>query len=89
MLTNFLTYSLAGSERHDDRKAHDKERMEESRENNKTLMNLKECVRAKAKTAVLEEGFVHIPFRATKLTLALKVRLRERSNLFPPHKILL
>ena len=64
---------MAGSERYDDRKAHDKERMEEARENNKTLMNLKDCVRAKAKTAVLEEGFVHVPFRATKLTLALKV----------------
>ena len=51
--------------------------MEESRENNKSLMNLKECVRAKAKTAVQEEGFVHIPFRMNKLTLVLKVRPRQ------------
>lgn len=47
--------------------------MDESRENNKTLMNLKECVRAKAKATVEEEGFVHIPYRASKLTMLLKV----------------
>ncbi|KAH7101556.1 P-loop containing nucleoside triphosphate hydrolase protein [Auriculariales sp. MPI-PUGE-AT-0066] len=34
---------LAGSERYEDSKAHDKQRMDESRENNKSLMNLKEC----------------------------------------------
>jgi kinesin family protein 2/24 len=48
--------------------------MKESRENNEALMNLKECVRAKAKSAVQEEGFVHIPYRASKLTMLLKVR---------------
>lgn len=65
--------SLAGSERYEDSKAHDKQRMEESRENNITLMCLKDCVRAKAKAVVEEEGFVHIPFRSNKLTLLLKV----------------
>lgn len=67
--------SLAGSERYDDSKAHDKQRMDESKENNKSLMNLKECVRAKAKSAVQEEGFVHIPFRSNNLTLMLKACL--------------
>jgi kinesin family member 2/24 len=63
---------LAGSERYEDSKAHDKQRMDESRENNKSLMNLKECVRAKAKMAA-EDGFVHIPWRMNKLTMLLKV----------------
>ncbi len=46
--------------------------MLESRDNNNSLMNLKECVRAKAKMAN-EEGFVHIPWRSNKLTMLLKV----------------
>lgn len=64
--------SLAGSERYEDSKGHDKQRMKESRENNESLMNLKECVRAKAKMAA-EDGFVHIPWRSNKLTMLLKV----------------
>jgi len=48
--------------------------MDESRENNKSLMNLKECVRAKAKMAA-DDGFVHIPWRGNKLTILLKVGL--------------
>ncbi|KAJ7104233.1 P-loop containing nucleoside triphosphate hydrolase protein [Mycena belliarum] len=62
---------LAGSERYEDSKAHDKQRMDEARDNNKSLMNLKECVRAKAKMAA-EDGFVHIPWRSNKLTMLLK-----------------
>ena len=48
--------------------------MRESRENNESLMNLKECVRAKAKMAA-EDGFVHIPWRSNKLTMLLKVSI--------------
>lgn len=48
--------------------------MLESRENNNSLMSLKECVRAKAKMAT-EEGFVHIPWRSNKLTMLLKVSI--------------
>ncbi|GJE94690.1 kinesin motor domain-containing protein [Phanerochaete sordida] len=66
-----LLVDLAGSERYEDSKAHDKQRMLESRENNNSLMSLKECVRAKAKMAT-EEGFVHIPWRSNKLTMLLK-----------------
>jgi kinesin family member 2/24 len=61
---------LAGSEIYDDSKQHSKERMEESKENNKSLMVLKDCVRAKA---IVQEGFVHIQFRTNQLTLMLKV----------------
>ncbi|KAJ7233913.1 P-loop containing nucleoside triphosphate hydrolase protein [Mycena rebaudengoi] len=66
-----ILVDLAGSERYEDSKDHDKQRMEESRDNNKSLMNLKECVRAKAKMAA-EDGFVHIPWRSNKLTMLLK-----------------
>ena len=48
--------------------------MGESKENNKSLMNLKECVKAKARMAQ-EDGFVHIPWRSNKLTMLLKVRM--------------
>ncbi|KAJ7598750.1 P-loop containing nucleoside triphosphate hydrolase protein [Mycena floridula] len=66
-----ILVDLAGSERHEDSKEHDKPTMEQSRDNNKSLMNLKECVRAKAKMAN-EDGFVHIPWRSNKLTMLLK-----------------
>ncbi|KAF7315964.1 Kinesin-like protein [Mycena indigotica] len=66
-----ILVDLAGSERYEDSKEHDKQRMEEARENNKSLMNLKECVRSKAKMAA-EDGFVHIPWRSNKLTMLLK-----------------
>lgn len=47
--------------------------MDESRETNKSLMALKDCVRARARAA--ESGaFVHVPYRANRLTLLLKVR---------------
>jgi kinesin family protein 2/24 len=73
---------LAGSERYEDSKDHDKQRMEEARDNNKSLMNLKECVRAKAKMAA-EDGFVHIPWRSNKLTMLLKVRaVLQLANVF-------
>ncbi|KAI0686703.1 P-loop containing nucleoside triphosphate hydrolase protein [Cytidiella melzeri] len=66
-----ILVDLAGSERYEDSKGHDKQRMLESRENNNSLMHLKECVRAKAKMAQ-EDGFVHIPWRSNKLTMLLK-----------------
>ncbi|KAJ7803795.1 P-loop containing nucleoside triphosphate hydrolase protein [Mycena olivaceomarginata] len=66
-----ILVDLAGSERYEDSKDHDKQRMQEARDNNKSLMNLKECVRAKAKMAA-EDGFVHIPWRSNKLTMLLK-----------------
>ncbi|KAJ7708965.1 P-loop containing nucleoside triphosphate hydrolase protein [Mycena rosella] len=67
-----ILVDLAGSERYEDSKEHDKQRMEEALDNNKSLMNLKECVRAKAKMAA-EDGFVHIPWRANKLTMLFKM----------------
>lgn len=42
-----ILFDLAGSERCEDSKAHEKQRMKESHENNESFMNLKESVRAK------------------------------------------
>ncbi|TFK33530.1 P-loop containing nucleoside triphosphate hydrolase protein [Crucibulum laeve] len=67
----FFLVDLAGSERYEDRKAHSAELMEQSKENNKSLLALKECVRSRAKAAA-EDGFVHIPYRSSRLTWVLK-----------------
>ncbi|CAK5265801.1 unnamed protein product [Mycena citricolor] len=66
-----ILVDLAGSERYEDSKEHDKQRMNEVRENNSSLMHLKECVRAKARMSA-DEGFVHVPWRTNKLTMLLK-----------------
>ncbi|KAG8702445.1 hypothetical protein FRC08_003484 [Ceratobasidium sp. 394] len=70
---------LAGSERAADRSAHTKDRMDESRLINTSLMALKDCVRGRAlveaersKKGEGKTGFRHIPYRSSKLTLALK-----------------
>jgi len=57
---------LAGSERGADTKSHDRQRQSESSEINKSLLALKECIRA------LDTSSAHVPYRASKLTLVLK-----------------
>ncbi|KAG6975024.1 hypothetical protein JG687_00000060 [Phytophthora cactorum] len=59
---------LAGSERGEDTKNHNRQRRMESAEINRSLLALKECFRA------LDSGGrgTHIPFRASKLTQVLK-----------------
>ena len=57
---------LAGSERGSDTKSHNRQRRTESSEINKSLLALKECIRA------LDTSNSHIPYRASKLTLVLK-----------------
>ena len=57
---------LAGSERGADTKSHNRQRRMESAEINKSLLALKECIRA------LDSGTSHVPFRASKLTQVLK-----------------
>lgn len=57
---------LAGSERAQDTQSNDRQRRLEGAEINKSLLALKECIRA------MNAGSSHIPFRASKLTLALR-----------------
>jgi len=60
---------LAGSERGTDTKSHNRQRRTESSEINKSLLALKECIRA------LDSGkgvAAHVPYRASKLTQILK-----------------
>lgn len=57
---------LAGSERGADTKSHNRQRRMEGSEINKSLLALKECIRA------IDSGSSHVPYRASKLTLVLK-----------------
>ncbi|KAF4712251.1 hypothetical protein FOZ63_005040, partial [Perkinsus olseni] len=57
---------LAGSERAHDSQSHRLERRIEGAEINKSLLALKECVRA------VDSGRARIPFRASKLTMVLR-----------------
>ncbi|GIQ85339.1 kinesin-like protein [Kipferlia bialata] len=65
---------LAGSEGVEDKKHHDKTKMKEAAAINKSLMGLKDCMRARtmASSAVASVRHVHVPYRAHKLTLLLK-----------------
>ena len=58
---------LAGSERGADTKSHNRQRRMEGAEINKSLLALKECIRA-----LNDGGSTHVPYRASKLTLVLK-----------------
>ena len=68
----FMLFDLAGSENTSDSKFHDKEMQKQSKEINKSLMNLKECIRNRALQAMNPGQKYHIPYRASKLTLVLK-----------------
>merc|ERR1712179_260265 len=63
---------LAGSENAADSQFHDKSRIKETKEINKSLMCLKECIRNRAKSATDPHSLVHIPYRQSKLSLLLK-----------------
>jgi kinesin family protein 2/24 len=71
-----LLVDLAGSEASSDTSSHSRERMLETREINKSLSVLKECITKRAQwTLAKGEGgqkHVHIPFRGSKLTQVLK-----------------
>ena len=63
---------LAGSERADDSKGHSKERMDETKEINLSLMSLKECIRARTMASGPGGASIHVPYRRSKLTLLMK-----------------
>ncbi|KRX10313.1 Sterile alpha motif/pointed domain [Pseudocohnilembus persalinus] len=62
---------LVGSENASDQQFHNKQQLAETKDINKSLMALKECIRNRALASV-EEKFIHVPFRNSKLTLLLK-----------------
>jgi len=68
----FMLFDLAGSENNSDAKFHDKEMQKQSKEINKSLMTLKECIRNRALQAMNPNQKYHIPYRGSKLTLVLK-----------------
>lgn len=65
---------LAGSERGADTKSHNRQRRLEGAEINKSLLALKECIRA------LDSNSSHVPYRASKLTLVLKDSFTRESS---------
>lgn len=66
LVGRFSLIDLAGSERGADTKSHNRQRRMEGAEINKSLLALKECIRA------LDSASSHVPYRASKLTLVLK-----------------
>ena len=61
-----LQVDLAGSERAADTQDADREARQEGADINRSLLALKECIRA------MDEGHSHIPFRGNKLTMVLR-----------------
>ena len=77
-LGRLLLIDLAGSERASETKDSSKERRAEGAEINKSLLALKECIRKletarkNARGRELTADKVHVPYRASKLTMVLK-----------------
>jgi len=65
-----LLVDLAGSERAQDTQSNNRARRIEGAEINKSLLALKECIRAMDSNK--QGGHNHVPFRASKLTLVLR-----------------
>ena len=63
---------LAGSERASDRQEHTAERLEESKLINTSLMTLKDCIKARSVAGSTNGKHLHIPYRASRLTLILR-----------------
>lgn len=61
-----MLVDLAGSERAADTQSNNRQRRMEGAEINKSLLGLKECIRA------LDMKNSHVPFRASKLTMVLR-----------------
>jgi kinesin family protein 2/24 len=72
----FFLVDLAGSEASADTRHHLPERMAETKEINKSLTTLKDCIRARALWSISQgnttQKHIHIPFRTSKLTQVLK-----------------
>ena len=69
LLGKMSLVDLAGSERGADTKSNDRQRRTESADINKSLLALKECIRALDNS---KSGSTHVPYRGSKLTMVLK-----------------
>ena len=67
-----LLVDLAGSERAQECQSNVKERQQEAAEINKSLLALKECIRAMDASRGNNASNNHIPFRGSKLTMVLR-----------------
>lgn len=70
---------LAGSERAQETQSNDRARRAEGAEINKSLLALKECIRA-LDARKNNNSDAHVPFRASKLTLVLRDSFVSKSD---------
>ena len=82
--TDFAKLSLvdlAGSERATETQSNDKNRLAEGADINKSLLALKECIRALDARKIPGNNEHHVPFRNSKLTLVLRDSFLGKENL--------
>ena len=72
---------LAGSERATETQSNNKSRLAEGAEINKSLLALKECIRALDVRKIKGNNDQHVPFRNSKLTLVLRDSFLYKANL--------
>ena len=72
---------LAGSERATETQSNDKNRLAEGAEINKSLLALKECIRALDNRKIKGNNEQHVPFRNSKLTLVLRDSFLGKADL--------
>ena len=72
---------LAGSERATETQSNNKSRLAEGAEINKSLLALKECIRALDARKAKGNSDQHVPFRNSKLTLVLRDSFLGKANL--------
>jgi kinesin family protein 2/24 len=72
VMGKLIVCDLAGSERAQDTKSNSRQRRIEGANINKSLLALKECIRA------MDSGGGHVPFRASKLTLSLRDSFKSK-----------
>ena len=75
-----LIIDLAGSENTADQQFHDKALQKQTKEINKSLMCLKDCIRNRALQAMNPTKTFHVPYRNSKLTMILKDSFELRSS---------
>lgn len=71
---------LAGSENSSDSQFHDKSLIKQTKDINKSLMSLMDCIRNRSLQAMNPSKCYHIPYRNSKLTLILKDAFELMSN---------